>query len=186
MRNGPQWLMRIVPALVASVALAAPDDRGQAEVALSKQATLSPSEMVDQAREYQSKMQSALKRVQNLEEQAQKQKDVIRLNCVRDKREKIKGYLTVADKSLNALNEAARKNDAGERQHEYTRMTILSQQVEVLGTEAQNCTGTDIPVPGTTGVTLEIDKSIPETDPTVWPVPGLEPTPRPFEASPQI
>ena len=170
--------------LIASVALAAPEDN-PSDVSFSKQANLSPQETVSQSREYLSNMQGTLKTVTRLEEEAQRKKDVIRINCIRDKRDKIRANISIADKSMAVLNDAIAKSDTGERQHQFTRLTILNQQTEILGTEARQCIGSDIPIPGTQGVTVEIDPSITKLDPTEGPIPKLEPPPRPIEASPE-
>ena len=185
MSNSPGWWIRVAPLLLASVALAAPQDSGPADVQFSKQANLSSAETVAQAREYEMRMQGVLRYVTSLEQEALRKKDVIRINCLRDKKEKIRANLAVAEKSVATLDDAAAKGDDGARQHEFTRMTILNQQVDLLKTEASNCVGAGDVVPGQVGVTVEIDPSITPTDPTTAFTPPLEPVARPPEATPQ-
>ena len=73
--------------------------------------------------------------------------------------------------------------DEGERTHEFTRLTIVNQKVQVLGAEAENCIGEDLSFVGATRVDVEIDPNIPQYDPTQPPAPGID-IERPGEASP--
>ena len=84
-------------------------------------------------------------------------------------------YIAVANKSKAELDSAISRNDAGARQHEFTRMTILYQKVVVLGTEAENCVGEDASYVGQQQVDVEVDPSIPDEDPTqpVLPLPDV-------------
>jgi hypothetical protein len=145
--------------------------------------TLSATEMVAQSKELMSKMQATLQRVVQLQEIARKQKDIIKLNCVNDKLVQVKGNMNVAESATTALHEAIARTDEAQRQHEFTRITLTSQKVQVLGTEAENCIGEDLTFIGQTEVKVEIDPNIPETDPTgdTKPEPVIE---RPPVASP--
>ena len=52
---------------------------------MKQRPTLTPEEMVNQSREYAKNMADVLKRIQTLQDQAKREKDIIRLNCVTDK-----------------------------------------------------------------------------------------------------
>jgi|SRR5579871_5022007 len=178
-----RWLLRIAPValLVGTGALA--DDKGSVDVPpITKTANLSPTETLTQAKEYVSKMQDTLRHVVQLQEVAKKQKDIIKLNCVNDKLVQVKGHLAVNDNAMASLNEAIAKGDDSGRQHEFTRVTILYQKVQVLGTEAENCIGEDLSYVGEARVDVEIDPSIPQTDVTDPGYPQLD-TSRPPLAS---
>ena len=120
-------------------------------------ATLGPQETTQQAGDYMAKMKSTETRATKLQDDARKKKDVIKLNCVSDKLVQIKGHLAVANQTMTGLNTAIARNDAGERQHEFTRMTLIFQKVTTLGTEAENCIGEDASYVGDTRVDVEID-----------------------------
>jgi len=145
--------------------------------------SLSPQEMIAQAKEFLGKMQQVLQRVVQLQEVARKQKDIIKLNCVNDKLVQIKGNMNVAESATTNLHEAVARGDDAQRQHEFTRVSLTHQKVQVLGTEAENCIGEDLTYVGETEVKVEIDPSVPEADPTgeVKPEPVIE---RPPVASP--
>jgi hypothetical protein len=144
--------------------------------------TLTPDEMVAQAKEYFRGMNDVLKRIQSLQDQAKHQKDIIRLNCVTDKLVQGKVNINIAEQSMSALQENIARADEGGRTHEFTRLTIVNQKVTVLGAEAENCIGEDLSFIGATRVDVDIDPNIPQTDPTQPPAPGTD-IERPGEAS---
>jgi hypothetical protein len=144
---------------------------------------LDPATMVTQSKEFMTKMQATLSRVVQLQEVARKQKDIIKLNCVNDKLVQIKGNMNVAETATTGLHESIARNDEQQRNHEFTRISLTNQKVQVLGQEAENCIGEDLTYVGQTDVKVEIDPTIPEADPTrdVRPPPVIE---RPPVASP--
>jgi hypothetical protein len=155
---------------------------GTADVNVKQRPMLTPEEMVNQAREYAKSMNEVLKRIQTLQDQAKRDKDIIRLNCVTDKVVQVRVNISIAEQSMASLQEANIRNDDGERTHEFTRLTIVNQKVQVLGAEAENCIGEDLSFVGATRVEVEIDPNIPQYDPTQPPAPGID-IERPGEAS---
>ncbi len=136
-------------------------------------------------RELTAKMTTNVSRINKLKEEAQKKKDMVKLNCLLDKANQVDGHLKLAEKSkldLVAAFKAKDKDNSG-RDHAYNRMSILSQKIDVLRTEAETCFGEDVPYVGITLVTVEIDPSIPPEDPTQYPIPTIDVS-RPAEASP--
>lgn len=176
----------VILALVgATAAFAAVGDATDVGIDFRKSITLTPQETLSQAKDYYKKMQETQRRVTLLQSKAKKDKDMVKLNCVNDKLTQLKGHMTVADQSMSSLGvQIANQNDT-ERQHEFTRMTILYQKVVTLGTEAEQCIGEDVSFVGATQVDVEIDPSIPPADPTIpdMPVPVVD---RPPEASPYV
>ncbi len=170
MRSIPRrWTVAFAPfaVLIGTGAFAANDGRTTAaDVGFSKQANLSPQETLSQSKEYVNKMQERLRKVVQLQEIAKRQKDIIKLNCVNDKLLQLKGHLAVNDQAMNNMNEAIGKGDEITRQHEFTRITILFEKVDVLGTEAENCIGDSEIYVGNARVDVEIDPSIPQVDVT--------------------
>jgi hypothetical protein len=119
--------------------------------------------MTNQAREYRARIDGVIKQVEGLVEQARKQKDVIRINCLLDKLGQLKAHLNIADSAIQSLQEAIAKRDEGASLHEYTRITIVNQKAQVLGAEAQACAGEDLSYVGTTRVDVETE-GVPEGD----------------------
>jgi hypothetical protein len=136
--------------------------------------------MLKQGREYRGNMDKALTELQAMAEQAKKQKDVIRLNCVMDKVVQVKVNMNIADEAMQKLQESATRRDDGAGLHEYTRMTIVNQKVQVLQNEGQTCVGVELNYIGATRVEVDAP-ALPQgvTDPSLEPPPLV----RPAEAS---
>jgi hypothetical protein len=159
-----------------------------AEVKFRKASQLTAEEQATQANAYITKMKSTQVHVSKMAGKARKDKDIIKLNCVNDKLIQIKGHLNLAERGRDSLKVAAQRRDDGARQHEFAKLTITYQKVVVLGQEAEACIGEDISFVGKTKVEVEMDKDIPQEDPTVTPDPPLPivriPVVRPPLASP--
>jgi len=153
------------------------------DISVKQRPLLTPQEMLGQSKEYFKSMNEVLKRITLLQDQSKRQKDIIRLNCVTDKLVQSKINMTIAEQSMVALQESIARADEGARTHEFTRLTIVNQKVLVLGAEAENCIGEDLSFVGATRVDVEVDPSLPQTDPTIPPatIVDLE---RPGVASP--
>jgi hypothetical protein len=171
----------------ATVAFAAGDEdrTTEAGIGFRQNVKLTPQETLSQSRDYYKKMLDVRQRVTTLVEKSRKDKDMVKLNCVSDKLTQVNGHLTVTDQSMTSLNGAISRGDAASSQHEFTRITILYQKVNTLGTEAEQCIGEDVSYVGATTVDVEIDPGIPPTDPTQpdLPLPDVQ---RPPEASPFV
>lgn len=156
---------------------------GTVDLSVKQRPTLTPAEMVNQSKEYLQGMAQVVKRIQSLQEEAKRQKDIIRLNCVTDKLVQARVNENIAEQSMAALQENVAKNDLGGETHEFTRLTIVNQKVTVVGAEAENCIGEDLSFVGATRVDVEVDQNIPQYDPTQPGSPFIDIT-RPPEASP--
>ena len=150
------------------------------DTAVPQRPTLSGPDMITQGKEYRGNMDKVVVELNALIEQARKQKDVIRLNCLMDKLMQVKASMNIADQALRRLQEAVTRRDEGASLHEYTRITIVNQKVQVLQNEGQTCVGAELNYIGATRVDVEAP-DLPEgvTDPTLEP-PPLE---RPQSAS---
>ena len=150
------------------------------DTSVPQRSTLSGQDMIRQGREYRANMDKVVAELQAMVEQARKQKDIIRLNCVMDKLAQVKVSMNIGDEAMQKLQEAASRNDDGAALHEYTRMTIVNQKVQVLQNEGQTCVGAELNYIGATRVEVEAP-DLPQgvTDPSLEP-PPLE---RPAAAS---
>jgi hypothetical protein len=111
--------------------------------------------MLDQGREYRRQIETTTIQIQGQGEQAKADKDVIRLNCLLDKLTQVRVNGTMMDKSLQGLQEAVSRRDESAQLHEYTRVTIINQKVQVLRTEADACVGAETNYVGPTKVFME-------------------------------
>jgi hypothetical protein len=174
-------------ALVANggvgAAPASPGAPDQGDIAVKQRSTLTPQEMVKQGNEYFKNMNETVKRISDLQTQAKRQKDIIRLNCVTDKLVQSKVNVTIGEQAMASLQESISRADEGGRTHEFTRLTIVNQKVQVLGAEAENCIGEDLSFVGATRVDVEIDPNLPTVDVTAPAAPQID-SPRPPLASP--
>lgn len=180
-----RWSFAVVVALLGGTAALASTEATDVSIDFRKSSTLTPQETLAQSKDYYKKMQETQRRVLQLQTKAKKDKDMVKLNCVNDKLTQLQSHMKVTDQSMSSLNLDIAKNDDTARGHEFTRITILYQKVVTLGTEAEQCIGEDVSYVGATQVDVEIDPSIPPTDPTdpPLPVPIVE---RPPEASPFV
>ena len=157
---------------------------GAIDLRVEQGARLTATEMVTNAGEYRKKIAQVGARIQALVEQARQQKDIIKINCLADKLVQVKASLNVADKSFATMQEAISRQDEGASFHEYTRITIVNQNVQVLASEAEACVGEDLSYVGATRVDVDVE-GVPTGDPTQpgTPTPDLS---RPPRASPYI
>ncbi len=153
------------------------------DLSVKQKPTLTPADMVNQSKEYFTGMGGVVKRIQTLQDQAKREKDIIRLNCVTDKLVQARVNVNIAEQSMATMQESIARNDEGEQTHEFTRLTIVNQKVTVLGAEAENCIGEDLSFVGATRVDVEVDPNIPQYDPTQPGSPFIDIT-RPPQASP--
>ncbi len=148
------------------------------DMALNKRANISPPALTKQTEDYLSKMNDTLTHIVNLQGVAQRQKDVIKLNCVNDKLLQVKQLMNIAEGAKTNLSEDIARGDEDGRYHEFGRVTIAQQQVQVLGSEADNCIGEDLSFLGPTQVIVSAPQE--PDDPTLPPggeYPTVEPLP---------
>ncbi len=139
--------------------------------------------MLNNATEYQKRISEAGARIQALVENARKQKDIIRFNCLADKLVQVRANMNVSEKALTSLQEAIGRQDESTAFHEYTRLTIVNQNVQVLANEAEACVGEDMSYVGATRVDVNVE-GVPVGDPTQPTAPRIPTILRPPKASP--
>jgi phosphotransferase system HPr-like phosphotransfer protein len=143
--------------LATSASLAAPAaGPAPAETGAPLKSTVSGAEMLEQGREYRAQIESTALQIQAQVLQAKSDKDVIRLNCLIDKQTQVKVNGNIMDQALQSLQETVSRHDEGAQLHEYTRITIVNQKVQVLRTEADACVGAETNYVGRTKVVVEV------------------------------
>jgi hypothetical protein len=155
------------------------------EAPLPGRSTVGGDEMLRQGSEYRQQIQAIVFQIQGQAEQAKRDKDVIRLNCLLDKLTQVKVNGTMLDQSLQELQQAVVRHDEGTALHEYTRVTIINQKAQVLRTEADACVGSETNYVGPTKVYVETPPGISDNPDQPAPVAPIDPgTTRPPVASP--
>ena len=175
-----------VPVPPAAGAAAAP--AAAPAPAMEPAAPLRPSmtgdQMVAQGQEYRREIEKIKLALQTQVEQAKADKDVIRLNCLLDKLTQLNVNANIMDQSLHNLQQSVARNDISGQLHEYTRITIVNQKVQVLNTEADACVGAETNYIGPTRVTVEVPPGLREGVDQVPPVqPPITAVDRPPPAS---
>jgi hypothetical protein len=141
------------------------------EVPAATRADISSDDMVKQVTDYRAKMDEMLRHIIQLQDQAKRQKDVIKLNCVNDKELQIKAVLNIADEANTNLVTAIARGDEADRYHQFGRITLAYQESQRIAAEAEQCVGEDLTYLGKTSVTVE-EPTVPE-DPTQFGEPGF-------------
>jgi hypothetical protein len=147
--------------------------------------TMNGDNMVAQGQEYRSQVEVVKKLIGAQVEQSRQDKDLIRLNCLLDKASQVDVNGKMMDQSLQILREKVSQRDEKGQLHEYTRITIIHQKVEVLRTESDACVGVETNYIGPTKVVVEVPPGLVDW---IDQHPGAEPPPwvieRPVTGSP--
>lgn len=158
--------------LLSGVVLAQPgavtsDDEAPAEADLQvgARSSLAPEDMLKTGTEHRKSMSEIAVQIEDQLEQARKDKDLIRVNCLTDKAIQARANLNVADKSFTVMRESIRRNYEGAAFDQYSRIAILYQNVLLLVKEANDCVGQDLSFVGATKVDVRVE-GIPGGDPT--------------------
>ncbi|HTJ45203.1 MAG TPA: hypothetical protein VL463_24020 [Kofleriaceae bacterium] len=117
-----------------------------------KTATLSPAEMTVSADEIVGNMHGMLRHVTQLREKAEKEKDIIKLNCVNDKLMPMKAQVNLGDASRRSLDQLISAGDDKGRYAAYADLTISQDKVKDLRDEADACVGDALTYVGKTDV----------------------------------
>ena len=152
-----------------------PDDKGpeaappgeplqDVSIPMEKEAQVSPEEMERKSREIGEGAERAGKRVEGLKNEARKQKDVIKLNCINDKLLQMKQLLNILEDGLSKLSLAIASGDEGERYHRYTVVRISGEKINRLRDEAEACVGDEISYLGP--LSIDVDSPDVPDDPT--------------------
>ncbi len=137
-----------------------------AEMGFAKSSQLTLSEQERQVGNYNSKMKQVQTKVGSKAEGAKADSDIIKLNCVNDKKTKIDANVKVGDDVGKAFKTPAVRNSVPKRNFQFSKITIAHQNTIVLGSEADACIGEDVAYVGKTKVSTEEDSSITKQDTT--------------------
>lgn len=129
---------------------------------------LTPAEQLAAGKQVVTQGEMLSKRVQWLLDQARRESDIIRVNCLNAKLAEVNANLRTAGARLEALEKAV---DPDRRTHEYTLLTVLGKKFQLLEQETGQCVGQDMFDLGATRIVTEIDEStIPDESPDDLPM----------------
>ncbi len=195
-RNGVMnWpVRRSVLGLSCAIALSfgvaraqpAPRNGDDAEVRSRRTATLSGADQLREATSIIENIGSMRRQVSDMLDRARQERDIIKTNCLNDKLTQIDVTLRSAREHQDLLQSAVSINNEGQRNHEFSLMTIFRTRGEGLRGEAQTCVGEEAgSFDRGTVVTLRVDPSITDRDTTSLAPDNLAPD-RPLVTSPVL
>jgi len=139
------------------------------EVSGGADVSLSPKEMLDKVRNMIPEMDKLRATVASQLAEAKKKKDVVKALCLDDKVKQMKLATDTAKDRVVDLTSAVSQNDNDRAKHEFTVVQVLRDRVQTLIAEAQQCIGEETGFVGNTDVTVDIDPSLPDADPSDFP-----------------
>jgi hypothetical protein len=147
------------------------DDEEDAAVTGRSTADLSGPEQVAEAERVNNRASQLSQRVLGMLDEARREGDIVRATCLDDKLTQINAHLRTLGDRVESLDESVDTGDDARRNHEFTVISVLSQNFTQLERDANECIGSSLYETGTTRVVTEIDPGTPDEDPSVLPIP---------------
>jgi hypothetical protein len=147
---------------------------------------LSPQQMLAEAKGFVPAMDRTASVVRRQLGEARDNRDVVRVLCLNDKLNQIDLAIRTANDRIDALGGAVAESDAVRAKHEFTVVQVLRERVITLGSEANQCVGEETGFMGDAKVKVDIDPSVPDTDPSEPPPEGPLVTEPPVLQSPTL
>ncbi len=158
--------------------------RPDAEIRSQRTSNLSGADQLREATQSIDIETTMRRQVSDLLDRARQERDIIKVNCLNDKLTQIDVTLRSSREHQELLQTAVSINNDGQRNHEFTLLTIFRSHAEGLVTEAHQCIGEETgSFEHGTVTTTFVDPSIPEQDTTVLSTDSLAPD-RPLVTSP--
>ena len=147
------FLIAATGSLIAAAPGGIDEDAGDSvSIPGGKGAQLSPAEMTASSDSMMRYLNGSLRHVTQLHEKAQREKDIIRLNCVNDKLVPLKGQVNVAEASRHALDQAIGNGDESGRYATYADLVESYDKGKELRDAADACVGDALTYVGSTDV----------------------------------
>ncbi len=133
-------------------------------LSFEKASALSGPAKVERAEKLLQRMKDQLRKGFRYLEQAREEKDIVKLNVIKDKLSQMKGLLKVSEGAFVALQEAVARRDRETADHEYTKIAIASQKLDTLSLEAEGAVGDMLHQSGDTRVDVSAEGMAAEGD----------------------
>lgn len=117
------------------------NNAGAADVGQRRTANLSGPDQVREANAILEEVRRVRRQVSDLLDTARQERDIIKVNCLNDKLTQIDVTLRSAQERQELLSNAVSLNNDGQRNHEFTLMTIYRGRSSTLEGEARQCIG---------------------------------------------
>ncbi len=117
------------------------NNAGAAEVGQRRTANLSGPDQVREANAIVEEVRRVRRQVSDMLDSARQERDIIKVNCLNDKLTQIDVTLRSAQERQDLLSNAVSLNNDGQRNHEFTLMTIYRGRSSSLEGEARQCIG---------------------------------------------
>ncbi len=169
--GGPMAVSTSALAQAADPAPSAAVPTGGLKIEAQESERLSDKEKLSRGEEAVAFMQKTLRDVLERVEEARKERDLVKLNCVNEKLTQVKALLRIGEQAYVALQEAVARGAEDGAQHEYAKIVIARQRVNELRAEAEQCIGQlAYVVDEKTVVTVETPEGLPDvtTNPPVY------------------
>lgn len=133
------------------------------------QGTLSPEQMLSESNSHVREMEQGAAALRGQRMGAREQHDVVKVLCLDDKLSQIVAIVRSAQARAEKLRTALVRNDKVGSGHELTLLRGLSDRIRTLVAASNQCIGEDIGVVGETKVTVNVDPSLAEEEPSEFP-----------------
>ena len=145
-------------------------------VSTRRRSDLTGPEQLAEAERVSTTSEALSRRVQAMLDDARRDGDVLRVTCLDDKLTQINAHRRTLASRVESLQGAVQSSETDLANHEFTVITVLSQNFSHLDRAANECIGQDMYETGTTRVTTTIDPGTPQEDPSLIPVvpPGVQ------------
>lgn len=158
-----------VGGLGAAIAQERASSQAPRELRGGQDVSLSPKQMLEQARGQIPEMEKQRAATNEQLADAKKKRDVVKALCLDDKVKQMKLATDTAKDRVVALTSAAGQNDPDRSKHEFTVIQVLSERVQTLVAEAQQCIGEETGFVGDADIKVDIDPAVPDADPSDFP-----------------
>jgi hypothetical protein len=162
-------LLLVVGAFGVAAAQPAPEPQPDVAVGAQRDVNLTPPQMLAEAEKYPPAMDQGAAHVRRQLGESRQQRDVVKVLCLNDKLTQIDVAIRSVRDRMVSLRAAVSQNDVDRARHEFTVVQVLRDRVRTLVAEANQCIGEETGFVGESRVTVDIDPTIPDTDPSIVP-----------------
>jgi hypothetical protein len=169
----------VVGLSMAGTAFTQPADTGtsqagaKAELGVQTKPVITPEQQAAEAQSMLKSGQALAERLGKMLDEARIEKDIMRANCINRKLTETNANVRNVDQRVRAHKDATAAGDEARRNHEFTVLSVLSQKLSTLKTEAAQCLGQSLFEPGASQVITTVAAG----NPTLNPIDiGSEPT----------
>jgi len=161
-----------VTSLIGDVGAQTPgegDSGDSIDVTVRHEEALTGPQMIAWVEENLGVVKAIYRRVQNMLDQARKEKDTLKITCLDDKLTQIRVNLKGIEERAEALRVAISAGDLVTARQQFAILKIYVARVQGLQAEAENCIGDSEIVIGQTDTVVTIDEDITIEDPSDYP-----------------